>query len=300
MPRLPRFTTALLACAAAAHALDPSKPPGTNFNLSIWTLQTPVASGSSVVQIKPADLMAGYTSQWLSTAEDGAMSFWCPVTGATTSSNTHYPRSELRETWPDGDWPLAGHHRLDAVCRVMQVPDNGRIIIGQIHGHVDGSEIIKLYWDNGKLSAAVEPNRSSETGLALGSAKIGDTIAYSLEMQDGKLKVAADGKSVAYDYTASTWKTDTYYFKAGAYVQDDTGPSSVGGRVRFYSLTVEHNGKVVRALPRAPAARPASARPGFAGGAMRFARPGRPGFADGAGRAITATVPGISLHALPR
>ena len=47
-------------------------------------------------------------------------------------------------------------------------------------------------------------------------------------MQDGKLKVAADGKSVAYDYTASTWKTDTYYFKAGAYVQDDTGPSSVG------------------------------------------------------------------------
>lgn len=292
------FLRIILACAVSAHALDPAKPPGANFNLSVWTLQTPVASGSSVVQIKPADLAAGYSSQWLSTADDGSMSFWCPVTGATTSSNTHYPRSELRETWPDGDWTFAGHHRMDAVCRVMQVPDNGRVIIGQIHGHLDGSEIIKLYWDNGSLSAAVEPSRTSEIGLALGSAKLGDTIAYYLEMQDGKLKVGANGKTVSYDYTAATWKTDTYYFKAGDYVQDNTGSSSVGGRVRFYSLAVEHNGTVVRTVPRALPDR-ALIRPlGFDGHGMRFGRPGHAGFADGAGRTNPAAFPGLRFHSL--
>ncbi|MDB5105947.1 MAG: hypothetical protein JWP91_3636 [Fibrobacteres bacterium] len=243
---------ACAACAAfsapstaSSTALDPSLPPGGNFALSSWKLQLPVASGGSVQEIKSTDLVAGYSSNWFSTAADGSMSFWCPVTGGTTE-NSHYPRSELREMWTGGDWTFTGRHVLTAKCRVTKVPDNGRVIIGQIHGHLDGSEIIKLYWDNGSLRAAVEPDRSSEISLALGSNRLGDTVEYRLEMQDGKLKVTAGTKTVTYDYTGSTWKTDTYYFKAGAYVQDNTGTSAVGGQVQFYQLGIEHNGQTVR------------------------------------------------------
>jgi hypothetical protein len=226
-------------------ALDPTTHPGANFELSAWTLQLPVViSGGSIQQIKGTELASGYTSTYFSTAADGSMSFWCPVTGGTTP-NSHYPRSELRETWIEGDWTFTGHHILRAKCRVTKVPDDPRVIIGQIHGHLDQSEIIKLYWDNGSVRAAVEPNRSSEVSLALGGNKLGDTLDYVIDMQDGKLKVTVNGKTVSYDYTGATWKTDTYYFKAGAYVQDNTGSSSVGGRVQFYALEAEHNGKTV-------------------------------------------------------
>ncbi|MDB5048771.1 MAG: Alginate lyase 2 [Fibrobacteres bacterium] len=226
---------------SAGAALDPAKAPGGNFTLSMWTLQLPLASGGSVEQIKGADLMAGYTSTYFSTGTDGSMTFWCPVTGGTTP-NSHYPRSELREVWPGGEWKFDGHHVLTAKCRVTKVPDNGLLIFGQIHGNLTGSEIVKLYWNNGAIQAAVEPNRTDEVRLGLGNFSLGDTLNYTLDMTDNKLKATVNGKSVTYDYSAATWKTDTYYFKAGSYVQDNTGASTVGGKVQFYSLAIEHNG----------------------------------------------------------
>jgi hypothetical protein len=228
---------AVLLSTGATHAAGTLPgAPGVNFDLSHWTLQLPVASNGSVLQITGDKLEGGYASEYFQSGADGSMVFWCPVTGGTTP-NSHYPRSELRETPAGGDWKLSGDHELRATLRILAVPSNGRLILGQIHGHVDESEIIKLLWDNGKLSAAVEPNRSSgEVQLALGSYKIGDTIDYAIHMKAGMLEVRAGTKTVKYDYTAATWQTDTYYFKAGAYVQDDAGSSSEGGKAAFYSL----------------------------------------------------------------
>jgi hypothetical protein len=215
--------------------------PGADFDLAQWTLQLPVALNGSVEQIKGDKLEAGYTSQYFQSGADGSMVFWCPVNGGTTP-NTKYPRSELRENAPGGDWSLDGDHELRASCKVLVTPSTGRVIIGQIHGHADESEILKLIWEGGKVSAAVEPTRAGESLLPLGTYKIGDSLVYSIRMRAGKLevKVGANGasKSVQFDYTAATWKTDTYYFKAGAYAQDDAGPASEGAKVAFYSLQV--------------------------------------------------------------
>jgi hypothetical protein len=228
---------ATIAPTTASAAGTPSAVPGQDFNLAYWKLQLPVAASGGVQEISSADLMGGYTSSYFSSGADGSMTFWCPVTGATTQ-NSHYPRSELREAAPDGDWSLDGHHEFSAVCRVLSVSSVGRVIIGQIHGHVDGSEIVKLEWDNGSVYAAVEPDRASEKQLPLGNYKLGDTLKYKIEMTAGILKVTLGAKSATYSYTASTWKTDTYYFKAGSYVQDNAGPSSEGAKVAFYKLDV--------------------------------------------------------------
>jgi hypothetical protein len=45
-----------------------------------------------------------------------------------------------------------------------------------------------------------------------------------------------NGSSVTHSLNSS-WNSDTYYFKAGTYPQDNAGTSSEGSRVAFYSLS---------------------------------------------------------------
>src|SRR5947209_5591622 len=117
---IPCWILALTLCLAGmtAWALDPGLPPGGNFDLSHWKLQLPTANGSltcsggSVDEIKPAQL-AGFTNAYFYTGSDGAMVFWAPINGATTSGSQN-PRSELREEIiPSNDgtnWILYGTH----------------------------------------------------------------------------------------------------------------------------------------------------------------------------------------------
>ena len=214
--------------------------PGQNFNLSSWTLQLPIASGGSVQQISGSSLESGYASQYFYSASDGSMTFWCPVTGATTP-NTKYPRSELRESRSGGDWPLTGTHTLTASCKVSAVPSNGRVIIGQVHGNQSQSELLKLLWISGRLEARVQPDRSSEVGLPLGTYSLGTRLDYQIRMANKILTVTVNGHTVTYSYSASVWQSDRYYFKAGTYPQDNSGSSSEGATVQFTSLSVSHN-----------------------------------------------------------
>ncbi|WP_425572429.1 polysaccharide lyase family 7 protein [Novipirellula caenicola] len=53
-----------------------------------------------------------------------------------TTEGTEFLRSELREMPdPDVNWPAQGTHILDARCRVMQIPSNSNVIIGQSHSY---------------------------------------------------------------------------------------------------------------------------------------------------------------------
>src|SRR5688572_18098564 len=133
------FVAVALLCFASlsVKALDPSQPPGDNFDLSHWHLTLPDDDAST---ISPSSLSGGYThSSWFYTGADGAMVFWCPVTGGTTSGST-YPRSELRERIDPSstsvNWPPWGTHILNAQCKITQLPSNGRTVIAQIHSYI--------------------------------------------------------------------------------------------------------------------------------------------------------------------
>jgi hypothetical protein len=41
--------------------------------------------------------------------------------------------------------------------------------------------------------------------------------------------------------TDDFWKNASYYFKPGCYVQDNTGTSSEGGRIRVKGVSVSHH-----------------------------------------------------------
>lgn len=223
--------------------------PGESFDLRRWKLTLPVdVSGGlagSPAEIKYPQLQT-YTSEFFYSGTDGAMVFWCPVVGVTTSGATA-PRTELRELISGTDssvnWTADGTHVLRAQCRVTQQPDTGDVIIGQVHGY-PVQRLVKVQYGNGRVQVYI---RKSLT--ASGDAKfIHDVganalIDYEIKVVDGVAIVAVNGVTNSHNFVASdpAWGTDsTFYFKAGAYLQDNAGPVTEGGRVSFYQLSVTH------------------------------------------------------------
>ena len=241
---------ALMSTAISLLALNSVLPPGGNFDLSHWKCTLP---DGTATEISPSRLVGGYTSEFFYTGSDGAMTFWCPVTGGTTP-NSQYPRSELRELIDprssSRNWSLNGTHILRAGCKVLQAPSGGKVIIGQIHGY-DAPPLIKLQWDDGVVFALFKNSPSgSDVKHSLGAIGLGQRFDYEIRVVDGLASVSANGTTRNYDFRGTDWMTNAFYYKAGAYVQDNAGPVEEGGRVAFYALTASH--AAIQPLPLLP------------------------------------------------
>ena len=72
----------------------------------------------------------------------------------------------------------------------------------------------------------------------------GDRFGYQARLTtDGRLRVVSttsDGDSGKLDANVSPWKKQSLYFKAGAYLGDNSGSHSEGGRVTFHWLNTAH------------------------------------------------------------
>ena len=160
---------------AADFALDPTEPPGSNFELISWKLNTPAdLDGNGISDTaSEADLDNGFTDGFFFTGPAGGMVFHSTIGGAKTSANTSYTRSELREMLRRGDTSIStrGVNRNNwilgyqpdpgvtvggrngvlrgtlAVNHVTETGDRnkvGRVVIGQIHA--EGDEPARLYY----------------------------------------------------------------------------------------------------------------------------------------------------------
>ena len=159
----------------ADFALDPAQPPGSNFELLSWKLNTPAdLDGNGISDTaSETDLDSGFTDGFFFTGPAGGMVFRSTIGGAKTSANTSYTRSELREmlrrgntgistrgvnqnNWilgyqPDPGIAVGGRNGLLrgtlAVNHVTETGNRnqvGRVIIGQIHAASD--EPARLYY----------------------------------------------------------------------------------------------------------------------------------------------------------
>lgn len=156
--------------------LNPQSPPGSNFDLLSWALDTPRFDPDDgfAARASERDLDQGFTdSDFFYTAEDGGMVFKATIFGATTSANSRFTRTELREMLRRGNtnirtqgvnqnnWILdyqpipsstvgGKGGILKATLKVEKVTQTGsqshigRIVIGQIHASQD--EPIRLYF----------------------------------------------------------------------------------------------------------------------------------------------------------
>jgi hypothetical protein len=240
---------AAAAATPSAAKLNPAVAPGGNFDLSRWELQLPTGSPGSPTTIPSSGLVGsnGFQDSYFSTDKtDGSMSFWDPENGVTTP-NSHYARSELREMNPNGSaaaWSVAGTHTLSATVKSTQIPNH--VCVGQIHlGQNSGSTkpLLELfYYANGDVKMAIEqtPAGGNEILYKVGNVPVGTQFTYVIALTGGNtIRLTLNGKQTTWPL-ASAFKSYTMYFKAGDYDQSTGSSSTVGAKVQFYALSIQH------------------------------------------------------------
>jgi Alginate lyase len=222
----------LVACIARAGAVEAAAAPGGRFDLSRYKLQLPLARGDGVVEVEPPALARYASAFFYLDPRSGAMLFHCPDGGATTRQS-HYPRVELRQ---QDEWTFTGAHTLSGTLAVLEQPRSGSIIVAQIHGHSAGSEALKLRWVDGTIVAAAKAGlgaAETRVTLARGMAT-GERFSFRIEQRERAVTVTVNGAAAKFTYDAS-WDGQAVYFKAGNYLQDNSGSGSAG-TVAFYAL----------------------------------------------------------------
>ena len=218
--------------------------PGDIINLANWKQTLPIGKSSKPTEIfQPA--LADYSLEpyfRINSTADGVICR-APVNGVTTS-NSGYPRSELREMTNGGKdqakWSTtSGTHTMFIDQAITAVPETKKhVVAGQIHGSDDDIlairlEYPKLFVDlNGKDGAVLDANY-----------KLGKRFTVKLVAENGQIKVYYNGASTpTYTHKKSA---SSCYFKAGAYTQSncskETDCSSDNfGEVVLYDLAVTH------------------------------------------------------------
>lgn len=210
-------------------------------------------------------------------AKDKSVVFYAYPSG-TTTANTHYSRSELRETMETGsnkvNWTFAQGGRMRATYAVEDIskePDGkySRVIIAQIHGVLtdeqrdligqkdnNAAPILKIYWDKGKIrvKTKVLKNLNSTYKDMLSDHAWGDdegrnfkekidlNTRFTLEVKvsEGRMEVILNNaESLVYnDIHMKKWGVFENYFKAGNYFQSNS-PDTFA-KVKIYQLEVTH------------------------------------------------------------
>ncbi|HLD65485.1 MAG TPA: polysaccharide lyase family 7 protein [Pseudomonas sp.] len=292
LPRVTRYLRrallplALLSlCNPALAELDPNLPPGGNFALDNWNMLLPTDSDGSTngepLLIQPYQLSGptGYSRwPWFFTDTDGAMTIWAPVTGATTGGSRH-PRNELRELLAPPstavNWDSFGKAKLDAQVRVMQVPRDGIVIVGQVHGYYAAPLVMVYYRFNpitqtGRLMVKLQGSPVQGPPfwqhMIADNIKLGQTFSYQINVEripggQALAFVSANNGPYAMMLLDPSWDPKTFYFKAGAYLHTYGSNPLEGALVKFYNLAVSHpaNGLAISSATTLPAAKAGAA-----------------------------------------
>jgi hypothetical protein len=161
-----------------------------------------------------------------------AVQFQVFCNGATTSTGTHYARSELRELLQDGKTNQAfkastGTHILSGSSKVTHLPAHRPYAcLAQMHDA--SSDCIMIMCDNGNGNFVVGGTQAlwckimgSYTSTPLLTPyTLGTEFSWQFKLVNGVLTVSINGTVKLTDSTTFTSQTASdKYFKAGMYVQ---------------------------------------------------------------------------------
>jgi hypothetical protein len=238
---------------AAVLALGALPKTGGRYNLG-------VGRPSGHVDIPVSTVESGYIEEdyfYLNPAGTG-VTFRCHPDGAKTSTNTKYPRTEMREYRQNGTdkaaWPAnSGSHEFEYEWSVGQIwPNKCVTTMGQIHDASSDAMAIKMSGtDRTSLDVvAVFYDTVHPTKLLTGyDATQGDLAAHHTIKVNvsggGVCKIYMDG-ALKITSTAMQGKGAGHYWKYGAYGQSAVSaggnePSSSRTDVTYYSHKTTHN-----------------------------------------------------------
>lgn len=253
-----------------------------NIDLSHWKLTTPAGDGKGkTIDVDPPEILDYANNEVIkpymyNDSTSGALVFYAYPTSSTTA-NTKYSRSELREQMVPGNnnvnWTFAQGGRMKGRLAMDKVSrdKNGKyhkVIIMQIHGRLTNEQrdligqkdnnappILKIYWQDGKIRVKTKVLKDLNTSDIdiLRTDAWGDDDGYTFEeevgfrrftlevnVSDGDLEVVLNKRAykVYNDIHIKKWGVFENYFKAGNYFQSrDEGSYA---KVKYYELSVSH------------------------------------------------------------
>ncbi|MDD5084308.1 MAG: polysaccharide lyase family 7 protein [Candidatus Moranbacteria bacterium] len=218
--------------------------PSEILDLSNWKQTLPTGASKKPAEIKQGALatFSDKTCFHPNNASDGVV-FRAPVNGVTTS-NSGYPRSELREMTDKGaslaSWSTtSGTHSLFIDQAITAVPKNKKhIVAGQIHDANDDVIVVRLEYPKLFIDINGEEGPTLDSNYTLGKR-----FTVKFVAQGGMIRVYYNGNERP-AYTLKK-KISGCYFKAGAYTQSNCSKesdcsSSNYGEVIIYKLAVQH------------------------------------------------------------
>lgn len=280
----------LVGCASAGNSTASSangvkkskKYKLPDIDLSHWKVTLPIANEQGKpYEIEPPELLSFASNEVAKPymyvdSTDGSIVFHAFPTNSTTT-NTKYSRSELREQMVPGEnnvnWTFAQGGRMKAKIAVDAISKDAagkyhKVIIMQIHGRLTNEQrdligakdnnappILKIYWQDGKVRVKTKLVKSTDLSdeELLHEEAWDDDNGFNFEKEVGFRKFTlevqvSEGEMVIVlnnqDYKVyegihmEKWGIFENYFKAGNYFQSrDNGSFAT---VKFYELEVSH------------------------------------------------------------
>ena len=268
--------------AAKSKKKNKNKAKLPKIDLSHWKVTLPVSNDrGKPYEIDPPEIME-FASDEIARpymyidSTDGSIVFYAYPT-STTTTNTKYSRSELREQMEPGEnnknWTFADGGVMKGTLAIDEISkdDKGKYhktIIMQIHGRLTNEQrdligasdnnappILKIYWQNGKVRVKTKEVKSLDLSNIelLHEDAWKDDEGFNFEQEVGFRKFTlevkvSEGKMVVVlnnnEYKVyenihmQKWGIFENYFKAGNYFQSrDEGSFA---KVKFYDLAVKH------------------------------------------------------------
>ena len=223
-PRIPRLSSTI---------------PAGIINLANWKLTLPTGDDEAA-EIRQPKLMQFRDPRYfhVDAVGDGVV-FRAPVGGSTTG-NSEYPRSELREMTAGGEkeasWSgESGTHVMTINQAITALPGGKpEVVAGQIHDDEDDVVMVRLHGSklfvesDGRQLGVLDPNY-----------QLGTRFTVQFVATPGLIRITYNGIK-AVDLKRDG---DGYYFKAGCYTQanEDNGEEGSYGEVVIHALTVQHS-----------------------------------------------------------
>jgi hypothetical protein len=253
-----------------------------NIDLSHWKVTLPVNNEKGKpYEIDPPEILDFASNEIAKPymyidSTKGAIVFHAMPTSSTTT-NTKYTRSELREQMVPGEnnvnWTFAQGANMKGKLAMDQTTRDSdgkyhRTIIMQIHGRLTNEQrdligqddnnappILKIYWDKGKVrvKTKVLKNLNASYEEMLHEDAWDDDEGFNFEQEvgfrkftlevqvsEGKMVIILNGSEykVYESIHIRRWGIFENYFKAGNYFQSrDEGSFS---KIRYYELEVSH------------------------------------------------------------
>ena len=214
--------------------------PAQVLDLSNWKQTLPIGKKKKPAEIEQPTL-ANYSADPYFHINPSGNGIICraPVNGVTTS-NSGYPRSELREMTNNGtkeaSWSTtSGTHTMYIDQAITSVPKTKKhVVAGQIHDSDDDVIVVRLEYPklfvdiNGKTGPTLDSNYT-----------LGKRFTVKFVAENGQIKIFYNGSSNP-AYTLAK-KSSGNYFKAGAYTQSNCSKESDCsdnnyGEVEIYKL----------------------------------------------------------------